>query len=157
MVCQSNQPLLAGGLTSGIKQKPYLAVSYCLCGYCEAARWRQKTYKSAVVDVVRNWHQRWLLIGFWVPRHLTRKEHVKQDRFLESTYEYIGAENANKICWLKTTKEKAVQISSRRPRSSLFIFSQDSVFGFWLDLLPRGGIIDWLIEKRNGFLRYIFH
>jgi hypothetical protein len=39
---QSNQPLLAGGLTSGIKQKPYLAVSYYLCGNCEAARCRPK-------------------------------------------------------------------------------------------------------------------
>jgi hypothetical protein len=28
MGCQDNQPLVAGGLTSGIKQKPYLAVSY---------------------------------------------------------------------------------------------------------------------------------
>jgi hypothetical protein len=40
--CQSNQPLLAGGSTSGIKQK---ATSGCLmlpCGDCETARWRQK-------------------------------------------------------------------------------------------------------------------
>jgi hypothetical protein len=48
MGCLSNQPLLAGGLTSGIKQKPCLAVSYCLCGDCEAARWRQKRYYTFI-------------------------------------------------------------------------------------------------------------
>jgi hypothetical protein len=39
---KSNQPLHAGGLTSVIKQKPYLAVEYHFCVNYEAAKWQQK-------------------------------------------------------------------------------------------------------------------